>query len=256
MHEIEGWWYPVLFATGIGAGFVDSVAGGGGLITLPVLMQTGLPPQVVLATNKLQATFGSASACWHFFKAGMIDGKHAVRTALYTFLGAAAGTLMVSKLDADLLRRSIPWLLGTTAVYTLFQPRLGQAEAKARMGNGVFAVVCGLGLGFYDGFFGPGTGSFWALSHVLLLGHDLRRATAHAKLMNFMSNITSLLVFLWAGQVLFAAGLCMGAGQWLGARMGSKMVIRHGAAWVRPVLITVTLALTARLIWLNHRGPH
>jgi len=251
---LEIWWYPLLLLTGWCAGFVDSAAGGGGLITVPVLLQTGMPPQWALATNKLQASFGSGSACWHFAKAGLIDWKRVRLAAGLTLLGAALGAGLVNRLDSAWLNRVIPWILAGLALFTLFQPNLGKSESKVRCGEFLFSVTCGLGIGFYDGFFGPGTGTFWAMAHVLLLGLDLRLATARTKAMNFCSNLASLAVFLQAGQVLFAAGLCMGAGQWLGAKAGSKLVIVHGARWIRPLLITVTLALTARLFWLNFRG--
>ena len=252
---LQGWIYPLLFGTGLLAGFVDSIAGGGGVITIPVLLSVGLPPQVALGTNKLQATFGSGSAAWHFWRAGLVPFQRWWLGVAMTLVGATIGTLCVSRLNPDFLRQSIPWLLIGIALYLLVQPNAGQAGSRPRFDVVAFQVCCGLGIGFYDGFFGPGTGTFWAMAFVTCLGFDLRSATAHTKLMNFASNVASLAVFLMIGQVHVRAGLCMGVGQWCGARLGSGMVIRRGVGWVRPLFIVMALSVTARLVWLNfHRG--
>ncbi len=248
---LDLWLYPLLFLTGLAAGFVDSIAGGGGLITIPVLLNIGLRPELALGTNKLQATFGSGSAAWHFGRAGMIDWPASRRGVFCTFLGATAGTLLVSYLPSSVLRAVIPWLLIAIAVYIIFQPRLGDADSRARLSPEVFFVLCGLGLGFYDGFFGPGTGTFWAMAFVLGLGFNLTRATAHTKLMNFTSNVASLLVFLIGGHCHLFAGVSMGLGQLLGARLGSRVVIRKGTGLVRPVFVVVAIAITFRLLWQN-----
>lgn len=239
----------LLLATGVVAGFVDAIAGGGGLITLPVLLAAGLPPQVALGTNKLQGTFGSASAAWHYGRAGLIDGRAALTGVVATFAGAVAGTWLVSRLPADALRVAIPGLLIAVGLTLLAQPRLGASDRPARMPEPVFYGVLGIVLGAYDGFFGPGTGTFWAFAYVALLGYGLVRATAHTKLMNFTSNLASLAVFALAGYCDLAAGVTMGIGQLIGARLGAGLVIRRGAALVRPLVIVVALLLSARLLW-------
>lgn len=248
------WLYPLLFLTGLAAGFVDSIAGGGGLITIPVLLSVGMPPQLALGTNKLQATFGSGSAAWHYGDAGLINFKACKTGVLFTLIGATGGTLLVSRLPPDLLKQTIPWLLVVIALYFIFQPRLGDADRTARLNGEAFHIVFGLGIGFYDGFFGPGTGTFWAMAYLLGLGFNLTRATAHTKVMNFTSNIASLAVFFIGGHCHLGAGLSMGLGQLLGARLGSKAVIRGGAKFIRPVFIAVVLAVTARLLWQNFAG--
>lgn len=244
--------YPVLFLTGLAAGFVDTIAGGGGLITIPVLLSVGMPGPLALGTNKLQATFGSTSATWFYSRAGLIDFKLCGLGILFTAIGATSGSLLVSRLPPDFLRLSIPWLLLGIAVYFLLQPRLGEIERPARVGTAVFHGLFGLGIGFYDGFFGPGTGTFWAVAYVLGLGYNLTRATAFTKVMNCTSNIASLAVFAATGHAHYGAGLCMGLGQVLGARLGSRVVIARGTRLVRPVFIAVVLALTARLLWKNY----
>jgi hypothetical protein len=242
---------PVLFLSALAAGFVDSIAGGGGLITLPVLLSVGLPVPEALGTNKLQATFGSGSAAWHYARAHLIDLAACRAGIAFTALGATLGAACVRALDPHALKQLIPWLLLGIAVYMLAQPRLGLEEARARLEPGRFAVLFGLGIGFYDGFLGPGTGTFWAMAHVLGLGFNLMRATAHTKVMNFTSNLVSLAVFLWGRDVWYLAGVVMGLGQLTGARLGSKIVIQRGARFIRPLFISVALALTVRLLWAN-----
>ena len=243
------WHLPLLFLTGLVAGFVDSIAGGGGLITLPVLLSFGLDPQHALGTNKLQATFGSASASWHYARAKTVSLKDCTRGFLLSLAGAALGTLAVRQLDPSFLKRAIPVLLISVAIYTLLKPGLGAADLHPRMARGVFDLTFGLLLGFYDGFFGPGTGTFWTMAYMLGLGFNMTRATGYAKVMNFASNVSSLAFFLLGSNVCFAAGLTMGVGQMLGARIGAGMVITRGTKFIRPVFISVVFALTLKLLY-------
>lgn len=245
------WLYPLLFLTGVAAGFVDSIAGGGGLITIPVLLNIGLPTEMALGSNKLQATFGSGSATWHFARARLIDWRAAGIGVGFTLVGALVGTSLLRALPSEFLREMIPWLLIGISLYMIVQPKLGMEERQAKMTETVFYVVFGLGIGFYDGFFGPGTGTFWAMAFVLALGFELTKATAHTKLMNFTSNVASLVVFAIGGHCHLGAGLSMGFGQLLGARLGSKVVIRRGANIIRPIFVTVAILITLRLLWLN-----
>lgn len=245
------WLYPVLFLTALFAGTADTIAGGGGLITVPILMSLGWSPQDALGTNKFQASFGSGSATIHFARAGAVSWRDCAWGILFTGIGAAAGAWAVGQVPADFLGRLIPWLLIAMAVYVLLSPSLGRTEGAPRMRPFAFHLLFGLGIGAYDGFFGPGTGSFWAVAYVLLLGYELRRATAHTKVMNFTSNILSLAVFLMMGNVHFVPGLVMAAGQFLGGRFGAKLVMTRGARLVRPVLITVVFAIAAKMLWAS-----
>ena len=251
---IEFWHYPLLFVTALVAGFVDSIAGGGGLITIPVLMSLGLPPREVLGTNKLQASFGSGSASWHYARAGTVRLGDCTLGFLVSCVSAAVGAWLVRQLDPGFLRRFIPILLGLVAVYTILKPRLGEMESHARLPRRAFDILFGVVIGFYDGFFGPGTGTFWTMAYMLGLGFSMARATGYTKVMNFASNISSLALFLIGGNVLFGAGLVMGAGQWLGARLGARMVIARGTKFIRPVFLTVVLALTGKLLWYAYRS--
>ena len=244
---------PLLFGAAFAAGLIDAIAGGGGLITVPVLMGIGLPPQVALGTNKLQASFGSGSAMLHFVRAGTVKMSDCWAGILWTAIGAALGVWAVQLLDATALKQLIPWLLAVIAIYTLISPQLGADDSHARMKSGLFYLLFGLSIGFYDGFFGPGTGSFWTMALMMLLGCSMMRATATTKVMNFTSNFVALVFFLSVGQVRFVEGIVMGVGQFFGARVGSRLVITRGTAFIRPVFITMVLALVGRMIYLNFK---
>lgn len=247
---------PLLFGTGFVAGFVDSIAGGGGLITLPVLLSLQMPAQMALGTNKLQATFGSSSAAWHFSRARMVNFEEWSDGVAYTFVGAALGAFLVQLIDASILKRVIPFLLAAIIAYNLWRPQFGEADIHPRMSKKKFAVLFGLGLGFYDGFLGPGTGSFWAMAFMLGLGFNLTKATAHTKLMNFTSNFASLLIFVAGGHVLYGAGLVMGVGQLLGARLGVGLAIKRGTKFIRPVFLAMVSVVTLKLIYDGFFKPH
>ena len=243
------WHLPVLFCTGLVAGFVDSIAGGGGLITLPVLLSLGLEPKEALGTNKLQASFGSGSAAWHYARAKAVDLKDSLRGFLFSFIGAALGSFAVQQLPRSVLERAIPLLLIAVAVYTLLKPQLGAADQHPRMRRSSFDLIFGLSIGFYDGFLGPGTGTFWTVAFMLGLGFNMLRATAYTKVMNFGSNLSSLAFFLLTGHVHFVQGFSMGAGQLLGARFGAVMVISRGTKFIRPIFILVVIAITLKVLY-------
>jgi uncharacterized protein len=242
---------PLLFLAGFFGGLVDSIAGGGGLITLPALLAIGLPPHQALGTNKFQSTFGSITSSYNYVKHGGISLRASILGIVYTAIGAASGAQVVQLVKADILHWVIPFLLLAILVYTIFSPDLGKHDSHPRWSLPVFYLVFGLGIGFYDGFFGPGTGSFWPVAMVLLLGLNLVKATGYTKVMNFTSNIVSLIVFTIGGQIVFWPGLCMGLGEILGARIGATLVIRKGVKFIRPVFIAVVLATTLKLFYDN-----
>jgi hypothetical protein len=243
------WQLAALFATGVFAGFVDSIAGGGGLIALPVLMSFGGDPRHVLGTNKLQASFGSASAAWHYSRAGHGSFGDCRRAFILTVIGAAIGTWTVLRMDPSFLRKAIPVLLTAVAIYVLFKPAMGQHDKPATMPKLAFDLIFGFGLGFYDGFFGPGVGTFWTMAFVLFRGINLLKATGSTKIVNLGSNLTSLAFFAARGEVFYSGGLCMGIGQLLGARIGSKLVVRRGTGFIRPAFVLIVLGITARLFY-------
>lgn len=239
----------ILFLVALLAGFVDSIAGGGGLIAIPALLWAGLSPLETLATNKAQAVFGSGTAAANFVHKGAVDLPRAAFAVCCTFIGAAAGAVMVQELESAFLERLIPVLLIGFALYFLFSPRVSDLDSHQRLRHPWFALLVGTGVGFYDGFFGPGTGTFFAIGYVSLLGFSLTRATAHTKLLNFTSNLAALLFFIPGGHIIWSMGLLMGAGQLIGAWIGSHMVLRHGAGLVRPVLVLVSIAVSVKLLF-------
>ena len=243
-------WGILLFFIAVLAGFVDSIAGGGGLITVPALMAVGLSPAQALATNKLQSTGGSFSASVYFVRRGLVNLK-VMRFAIFmTFVGSALGTILVQMIDASVLKQIIPFLLLGIAAYFILSPSARKTEtSSARMSLIAFACTAGLGVGFYDGFFGPGTGSFFAIAFVSLLGYSLTMATAHTKVLNCTSNAASLLFFILGGQVVWAVGGIMLVGQFIGARLGSRMVVKRGQQIIRPMIVIISLLMTGKLMW-------
>jgi uncharacterized membrane protein YfcA len=244
-----------LFGAALAAGFVDSIAGGGGLLTVPALFWAGLPPAQALATNKLQASFGSLSASVHFIRAGIVSPGHIVPAILATAVGAGAGAVAIQHLDPAVLRAIVPFLLLGAAVFLLCSPKLGTAARPPRLPPVPYAVLIAPVLGFYDGFFGPGTGSFMVIAQVTLLGLELTRATARTKVLNFTSNAASLVFFLFGGQIQWTVGLAMALGQTIGARLGSKLVIRTDAQVVRPLLVLISVALSLKLLFVGDSAP-
>ena len=243
------WELVLLFGTGLGAGFVDSIAGGGGLITLPVLLAVCPDPKFALGTNKLPASFGSGSATYHYARAGALSLADCRRACLLAFIGSVTGSFLVQLLDPLLLKRIVPVALLLVALYVWFKPQLGEKDIHPRMSRLRFDLFCAFGLGLYDGFLGPGTGTFLTLAFMLGLGFNLTKATANTKALNFASNLASLIVFLIARKMLFVAGLTMGAGQWLGARAGSGMVMTRGTKFIRPVFLTVVILITLKMLY-------
>ncbi len=239
----------LLFVAGVAGGFVDAIAGGGGLISVPALLAAGLPPVNALATNKAQAMFGSFTAARAYARNGHMHwGKMKLAIAC-TFIGSVIGTLLVQVLDTDLMMQVIPFLLIGAALYFALGPRIGDIDRHHLMEQTPFYLLFGLALGFYDGFFGPGTGSLWALAFVGVLGFNMLKATAHTKVVNFTSNFASFLFFAVAGHVLWVTAIVMAAGQLIGARLGANMAMKHGSRVIKPLLVTVSLVITTKLIW-------
>ena len=238
----------LLFATGMLAGGLDAVAGGGGLITLPVLLAAGLGPAEALATNKLQGSFGTFSSSLYFIRNRLVDPKDIVLPITLTFAGSAAGTLLVQYLDPGFLTRVMPLFLIMTALYFWFGPSVRKEQRRQRIGQGLFALTVGFTVGFYDGFFGPGAGSFFTLGFVTLLGFNLIQATAHTKILNFTSNIASLLLFAAGGYVIWKLGLVMAAGQLIGGRIGARQVHRRGTRLIRPLIVGVCILISLKLL--------
>ena len=238
----------LLFATGLVAGFVDSIAGGGGLIALPVLLSTGMPPLMALGTNKLQGSFGTLAASVYFIRKRLVNLRQMRLMILMTFVGATAGTLLVQQIDASVLALIMPGLLVLMALYFMFSKKVQDGDTDRRLGPLAFALSCTTVVGFYDGFFGPGTGSFFVIAFVALAGYSLPKATANTKILNFTSNIASLIFFAVGGQVVWMVGLLMACGQIIGGFLGARVVVNKGTGWIRPLIVVMTLGMSAKLI--------
>lgn len=238
----------LLFSVALVAGFIDSIAGGGGLLTIPALMWAGLPPAVALGTNKLQACGGSFFASLYFVRKGLVDLK-SVKLALFcAFIGAALGTILVQLVDTKVLELMLPFLILAIGCYFLFSKKISEDDRHQVLTPTAFAFTAALGVGLYDGFFGPGTGSFFALAFVSLAGFGLAKATAHAKLLNFSTNIASLIFFALGGKVIWLLGLVMLAGQAIGATLGSRLVVTKGSKIIKPLVVTMSLAMSFKLL--------
>lgn len=242
----------LLFFTGMLAGMVDAIAGGGGLIALPALLATGMPPTQALATNKLQGSFGTLSSSFYFIRNNLIKLSELKFMIACTFVGAAAGTLVVQRISTQFLTSIIPLLLIGIALYFLLSPSISDEHRGARITSWLFSLTVGFGVGFYDGFFGPGAGSFFAIGFVGLLGFGLTRATAHTKILNLTSNLASLSFFILSGHVAWSIGLTMGVGQLIGARFGARLVLKRGVRLIRPMIVLICILISTKLLLESH----
>ena len=245
---VEPWLLAALTAVALVAGFVDSIAGGGGLLVMPALLWSGVPPLAALGTNKLQSVFGTAIALRNYARSGLVEWRRNLPTVVLCFAGAALGVIAVQAIRSDILALIIPLLLVGSALYVLVSPRKTDDDAHERLSRAGYAPV-GTAIGFYDGFFGPGAGTFYTTSLVALRGAGLTRATALAKMFNLSSASASLMMFALGGQIYWLLGLSMAAGAMAGGWLGSHTALRFGASLIRPLLVVTSLALTARLLW-------
>lgn len=240
-----------LLAASFFAGFIDSIAGGGGLIQLPALL-IGLPKSetaVVLGTNKLSAVFGTTTAAALYRKQIKPDPKILIAMGLPAFLGSAGGAVLASKIPTSSMRPMVLVLLVIVAVYTWFKPDLGKFEnlrhlPKRRV---QIAAIAGVLIGFYDGVFGPGTGSFLMLILVASLGYAFITASAIAKVVNVATNVGAIMVFGINGAVLWQIGIILGIANITGAVIGARLAIKGGSTLVRKVFLLVTVALIVKV---------
>lgn len=233
------------------AGFVDSIAGGGGLIQLPALL-IGLPKSEtaeVLGTNKLSAVFGTSTAAFLYRKQIKPDPKVLAAMGVPAFLGSAGGAVLASRIPTSSMRPMVLILLVIVAIYTWFKPDLGRYEnLKHHSVRRIqIAALAGVIIGFYDGIFGPGTGSFLMLILVASLGYAFITASAIAKVVNIATNVGAILVFGIHGAVIWQLGIIMGTANIAGAIVGSRLAIKGGSTLVRKVFLIVTIALIIKV---------
>ena len=238
-----------LFLLTVVAGAIDAMAGGGGLLTVPALLAVGLDPVSALATNKAQGIFSALSAMIHFWRQGKIKLRDHVVPALASYVGALVGAASLSFADPNFLKKFVPFLLIAIALWVLFSPQLGHVQRKARISFAACSLTLIPLVGCYDGFFGPGTGTFFALGLVSLLGMTLNEATLRAKIYNTASNLGALSFFLFSGHIVWVYGLTMGVGMFIGGNIGARLILKHGTNLIKPVLVVVSLAMSAKLLW-------
>lgn len=236
----------MLTAVAAVAGFIDAIAGGGGLLTIPAMLLANIPPILTLGTNKLQAASGALTASITMIKKGVVSPSKMKLAIAGAFIGSVLGTIAVQMSPPDMLEKLIPFLIAAIGIYTLFAPSLGEVEAEPRVSESTWQRVVAPLIGFYDGYVGPGTGMFFALGNVALRGRQIIAATGAAKVLNLSTNIASLIFFIIGGNVLWKVGLAMMVGQTIGAYAGSHMVVKGGSKIIRPVIVLVCLAMVTK----------
>jgi uncharacterized membrane protein YfcA len=238
-----------LGAVGLLAGFVDAIAGGGGMITVPALLAAGVPPVAALATNKMQSVVGTTIAAVTYWRRGFVSLTALLPALALTCAGSVVGALVVRQLDVGLLEIAVPVALIGVALYFLFAPHLSDADRTARLPLGPFLPLMGAAIGFYDGVFGPGTGSFFTIGFVLLFGFGLIRASGNTKLLNLASNAAALVIFIIGGDVVWPVAAVMAVGQVAGGYLGARTGIRYGTRIIRPLVVVVAIAMALKLLF-------
>lgn len=240
-----------LGGAGLVAGFVDAIAGGGGLIALPALLAAGVPPVAALGTNKMQSVIGTGMAAITYWRRGYVSLRALAFPILCAFAAAFVGALLIKQIDTSLLQIAVPIMLVPIALYFLLSPRLSDNDRHARLGFALFVPVMAGVVGFYDGIFGPGTGSFLTMGFVALFGLGVTRAAGHTKVLNLASNLGALALFMPSGDVIWPAAAAMAVGQLAGGYLGALTGIRFGAALIRPVVVIISLALAVKLLFFR-----
>lgn len=243
---LDVWVVLALGLVGVTAGFVDAIAGGGGLIGVPALLVAGLPPLGALATNKLQGAIGTAVAAFTFWRRGFVKPSGLIVAILTTYAGGVFGAFVVSRLETSTLSVFIPVALIAVSIYFLLAPKLSDEDRTARLSFKIFVPVFGAVIGFYDGVFGPGTGSFFTVAFIAVFGLGVTRAAAHTKVLNLVSNCAALTFFIPSGHVVWPVAMVMAVGQIVGGYLGALTGIRFGARLIKPLVVVVSLLLAGR----------
>ena len=238
-----------LAIAGFVAAFIDSQVGGGGVISLPALLAAGLPPHLALGTNKLAGTAASLSASINYGRSGAVPWADAARWMPLSFVGALLGVYLVLQVEGRFLLAAVLVLMAAMAAYVLLRPAFGKEDRSHPFKRlELWAMgLAALAIGVYDGFLGPGTGSFLLFAIVALLGYGFRKAAALGRVLNFASNAAALAYFIGAGQVLWEAGIPMALAMLAGGWTGSHVGMKHGDRWLKPLFVAITLALMVRV---------
>jgi uncharacterized membrane protein YfcA len=246
----------LLCAAAFLGGTVDAIAGGGGLITVPALLAAGLPPHMALGTNKGQSVWGSGAAIIRYARAGLLDRRSAIASFPPALLGAAAGAVLVLQIRPEILRPLVLCLLVAAAIAVALTRIPSTAEERPRADTPLVLATIAIVVGAYDGFFGPGTGTFLIAGYVVFLGFSFRRATATAKIVNFASNMAALVVFSLQGVVVWSLAVPMLVAQVAGGWTGAHLAVRGGNRFIRVIVVLVALSLVLKVGYDLYRGGH
>jgi len=239
--------YVILCIGAFVAGLVDAVVGGGGLVLIPTLFSVfpNMAPATLFGTNKIASVMGTSAAAYNFARKVRIQWAAAAPAALAAFALSFSGAYLVTHNPTDLIRKALPFVLVAVAIYTLKKKDFGQTHAPLLSGGKetLYAVLIGGGVGFYDGVFGPGTGSFLVFLFVRVFGYDFLRASAVSKVVNIATNLAALMWFSYSGHVIWQLGLLMAVFNIGGSLVGTKLAIKHGSGFVRKLFLVVVSAL-------------
>ncbi len=242
----------ILLASGF-AGMVDAIVGGGGLILVPALFATfpTAPPATLLGTNKCASVWGTAFATLKYSRRVDMRWRALLPAAVCALVGSFVGAWTVTQIDPAFLRKTLPFILLAVLIYTLARKDLGRAHQPHQNQNRERLISCAIGalIGWYDGFFGPGTGSFFIFLLVRFLGYDFLNASASAKLLNVATNIAAIVLFAMKGHIWWQVGLMMAAANVAGSLVGSHLALKHGTGFVRWVFVIVVGVLIVKTGW-------
>lgn len=251
--ELTAWALGLMVFASAAAGMVDAIVGGGGLIILPALF--GLFPQVtpatLLGTNKAASVWGTAWSAWQFARRVHLPSARLAGAIVAALLGAGLGAWLATQVPASRFRAALPVVLGAVWLYTMWRKDLGRHHLPhpSALREALLGTLIGAGIGFYDGLFGPGTGSFFVFALVRLLGWDFLHASAGAKRLNVATNIAALAWFIPGGHVVWALSLPMAVANVAGSAVGTRLALRHGAGFVRTVFLITVGALILKTVW-------
>lgn len=250
MDELSIGMISFLVSAGFLSAFIDSVVGGGGLISLPAIMMTGVSPVIALGTNKLASVMGSCTSFIAFIRNGKVDMSIIKYLFPLSFMGSALGVFTVQLIPPDFLKPMVVIMLICVTLYSIKKKDWGEESSYTGLNKNRF-IIAGIVtflMGFYDGFFGPGTGSFM-LFGFLCLGFNFIGAAANARALNFASNIAAVIFFSYLGLVEFKYAIPMGVGMICGAIAGTQMALKKGSTYVRPLFVFVTTILIGKQLW-------
>lgn len=241
----------LLCIAGFAAAFVDSIAGGGGLISLPAFLAAGIPTDFALGTNKFSATAASFTSSIKYATSGKVNFKFLRYLLPFTLIGAALGVKAALLIDSRYLKPLVLVLVLVVGIYSLFSKTIGQEDKfKGLTRKNIFlGIVLAFVIGFYDGFFGPGTGSFLIFGLISIFGFDFINAGGNARVMNFISNLTALVLFAFNGKIDYLYGIPVAAAMIVGARLGTVFALKKGAKFIKPIFVTMSLAVAVKQLF-------